>query len=134
LRPLFRPFLSFLSTFSDRRFGGVGGAFFCVFFGGVFGRFFCSFLVFFGAVLAVVFVSFWGYFRAVFVRLAVFCCLGCVLYCFLIIFQYFTIYYCLICLHFLCILCIFLFFRRWRTFFCPLFFLSRFCGIYFFDF
>ena len=51
-----------------------------MFFGGVFGRFFCSFLVFFGAVLAVVFVSFWGYFRAVFVRLAVFCCLGCVLY------------------------------------------------------
>jgi len=60
-----RPFPSlFYQPFSDRRFGGVGGAFSGVFFG----RFFCSFLVFFGAVLVVVFVSFWGCFQAVFVR------------------------------------------------------------------
>ena len=96
------------------------------------GLFLVCFLVVFLVVFSVLFWCFSGRFWLLFLflfgvvfglflfGLAVFCCSGCVLYCFLLVFQYFTIYYWLICLHFLCI---FLFFRRWRIFFFPLFFI-----------
>ena len=107
------------------------------------GLFLLCFLVVFLVVFSVLFWCFSGRFWLLFLFLfgivfglflfvlTVFCCFGCIFYRFLLVFQYFTIYYCLIYLHFLCI---FLFFRRWRTFFLPPLFLSRFCGIYFFGF
>jgi hypothetical protein len=83
--------------------------------------------VFFGAVLVVVFVSLLGCFRAVFARFGGVLLFGLFLYRFSLVFQYFTIYYCLIYLHF------FVFPPLADIFLHPLF-LSRFCGIYFVDF
>jgi len=81
------------------------------------GLFLVCFLVVFLVVFSVLFCGFSGQFWLLFLFLfgvvfglfllvlAVLCCSGCVLCRFLLVFQYFTIYYCLISLHFLCIFC-----------------------------